>query len=214
MQTVTHDLVKLTGYDSTFEGGLRVTTTLDQRDQAAAERAVASHLPAPNDPSAALVAIDPSTGQIRALVGGRNFAKQKFNLATQAHRQTGSAAKTFTLTAAMEQGISLKSYWNGPPQLVITDPRCMDPTTGKPWDVSNFADESAGTMTLLDATAHSVNTIFSQLVLDVGPSNVVKVAHKLGVKTKLQAVCSITLGSQAVTPLDMATAYATLADRG
>jgi len=214
MDTVTQRLLNLTGYTKTFEGGLRVTTTLDQKDQQAAERAVSSELPSPSDPSAALVAIDPATGEIRALVGGRDFDKQKFNLATQAHRQTGSAAKTFTLTAAMEQGISLKSTWSGPPHLIVDDPRCMDPKTGKPWDVSNFADESAGTMSLLDATAHSVNTIFAQLVLDVGPDQVVKAAKALGVRTRLQAVCSITLGSQAVTPLDMATAYATLADRG
>src|SRR5439155_15743598 len=83
-----------------------------------------------------------------------------------------------------------------------------------PWQVHNSADEAAGTMDLLSATAGSVNTIFAQLVLSVGPDSVVDVAHRMGIKSDLQAVCSITLGSQAVTPLEMANAYATLAARG
>jgi 1A family penicillin-binding protein len=214
MQYVTQDLVKRQGYSRTFEGGLRVTTTLDPALQRAAETAVAQHLPSPADPSAALVAIDPATGEIKALVGGRDFSKVKFNLATQAHRQTGSAAKVFTLAAAMEQRISLSSTWNGPPNLVIDDPRCFDATLQKPWDVSNSGDESAGTMSLKEATAHSVNTIFAQLVLDVGPDRVVDVAHRLGIRSTLQDVCSITLGSQAVTPLEMTSAYATIAAQG
>jgi penicillin-binding protein 1A len=214
MQYVTQYLLDHRGYDQTFEGGLRVTTTLDQTDQQAAQQAVAAHLPNPMDPDAALVAIDPSSGAIRAMVGGRNFAKHKFNLAWQAHRQAGSAFKTFTLTAAMEQGISLQSVWNGPPQLTIDDPRCFDPVKQKPWDVANYADESAGTMPLVDAIANSVNTIFAQLVTTVGPGKVASVAHQMGIRSKLEPVCSITLGSQAVTPLDMADAYATLASGG
>src|SRR5206468_8603407 len=86
--------------------------------------------------------------------GGRSHDKVKFNLATQARRQAGSAFKPFTLATAVSQGVSLLSLWNGPPSLVIDDPRCQttDPKTGVtgPWDVHNYADESAGTMTLLD----------------------------------------------------------------
>ena len=196
----------------TFTGGLRVTTTLDWNMQRAAERAVASHLSRPGDPSAALVAIDPRTGEIRAMVGGRDFTRAKFNLATQAHRQTGSAFKVFTYTAAMQKHIDPRAVMSGPPSLTIPDPRCQGPKG--PWQVSNFADEAAGTMTVLDSLAHSVNTIFAQLVLDVGPSNVAQVAKRMGIRSRLQSVCSITLGSQAVTPLDMATAYSTLAARG
>jgi penicillin-binding protein 1A len=213
-QYVSEQLVKSYGYKQTFEGGLRVRTTLDSRMQRAAEQAVATHLSTPGDPSAALVAIDPRTGEIRAMVGGRNFDKKKFNLAVQAHRTTGSAAKVFTLVAAMEKHISLDSNWNGPPDLVIDDPRCFDPTKQKPWEVHNYADESAGTMSLASATANSVNTIFAQLVTVVGPSRVVDVAHRMGIESDLQRVCSITLGSQAVTPLEMTSAYATLASRG
>ena len=206
------------GPDAATSGGLRVTTTLDRAMQHDAEAAIAGHLVQPTDPSAALVAIDPATGAIRALVGGNSFRDTQFNLATQAHRQAGSSFKPFTLSAAMQQGISLLSQWHGPPSITVNDPRCFttDPTTGVygPWHVSNYADESAGTMNLLDATANSVNTIFSQLVLDVGPDKVAATAHAMGIGSQLQPVCSITLGTQAVTPLEMANGYATLADGG
>ena len=201
------------GYAETFTGGLRVTTTLDSKMQRAAAQAVASHLPAKSDPAAALVAIDPKTGAIRALVGGRDFTRAKFNLATQAHRQAGSAFKPFTLSAAMEKKISLKSTWQGPAEITIDDPECANPD-GTPWMVHNYADEEAGTFELTEATAHSVNTIFAQLVTTVGPDKVVDVAERMGIKSPLQPVCSITLGTQAVSPLDMTTAYASLAARG
>jgi penicillin-binding protein 1A len=206
------------GTRRTFEGGLRVTTTLDLRLQRAARVAVDSHLRAKGDPSAALIALDPATGQVLAMVGGRNQRKVKFNLATQAHRQAGSAFKVFTLAAALERGYSLESVWNGPPSLTISDPRCFttDPVTNVygPWNVSNYADESAGTMTLLDGIANSVNTIFSQVALSIGPDTVAKVAHRMGVRSPLAPVCSITLGTEPVTPLDMVTGYSTVAARG
>ena len=186
-------MVQQYGYQATYSGGLRVTTTLDLADQQAAEDAVAAHLRDPHDPSGALVAIDPRTGAIVAMVGGRDFNKVKLNLATQAQRQAGSAFKPFTLAAAMLARISLKSVWNGPPQIVIPNPECY--TNGKPWRVANYADESAGTMELADATAHSVNTIFAQLVTTVGPTNVADIAHAMGIQSKLAPVCSITLGT-------------------
>jgi len=200
------------GEQLTYSGGLRVHTTLNSAWQQDAEQAIKSHLPGAHDPTAALVAIDPNTGAIRALVGGRNFQKDQFNAAIQAHRGAGSSFKPFTLTAAFQQRIDPKSVWNGPPQITIPNKECY--TNGTPWVVHNFADESAGTMTLLQATAHSVNTIFAQLVTKVGPSSVVDVAHKMGIQSNLQSVCSITLGSQGVTPLEMANAYATLDARG
>jgi penicillin-binding protein 1A len=190
-----------------------VITTLDSAWQRAAEKAVKDHLPSPKNPAAALVAIDPRTGEIRALVGGRDFNKVKFNNATQAKRQAGSAFKTFTLTAAFEQRINPKSVMKGPPQIDIKDPLCRNPD-GTDWMPHNYADESGGTMNLIQATAHSVNTIFAQLVVSVGPQNVADVAHRMGIRTKLQPVCSITLGTQDVTPLDMTSAYSTLAARG
>ena len=91
----------------------------------------------------------------------------KFNLASQAGRTAGSAFKPFTLAAAIDQGISVSTGLSGPSQLTITDPKCA--FNGVPWDVHNYADESGGYMNLLDATAHSVNTIYAQLVDIVGP---------------------------------------------
>jgi penicillin-binding protein 1A len=213
VQYVSEALQSAFGTEETFTGGLRVTTTLDSAMQAAAEKAISDHLPSPTDPAAALVAIDPLTGEIRAMVGGKDFTKQKINFATSAHRQTGSAFKPFTLTAAMEEKISLNSVWNGPPQIDIRDPRCRNPD-GTDWMPHNSADESAGTMRLVDATAHSVNTIFAQLVTVVGPEHVVDVAGRMGIESELRPLCSITLGAQSVTPLEMTDAYATLAARG
>jgi len=194
-------------------GGLQVRTTLDMRMQNDAQSAIASVLQQPTDPSAALVAIDPRTGAVRAMLGyvpdGR---KLQFNLATQSGRTAGSAFKPFVLATAAQQGISFYSGFSGPSQLTIPDPRCA--FNGVPWTVHNYADESGGYMDLVNATAHSVNTIFAQLAVKVGPANVVALAHKMGITTPLQAVCSITLGTQAVNPLEMTDGYATLAARG
>ncbi len=194
-------------------GGLRVRTTLDPAMQDAALSAVRGVMQHKADPAAALVAIDPHTGAVRAMVGyvpdGR---KMKFNLATQSTRTAGSSFKPFVLATAIEHGISLYSSFSGPPSLIIPDHACDGPQG--PWDVHNFADENGGYMNLLNATANSVNTIFAQLVAKVGPWSVVPVAHRMGITTKLQPVCSITLGTQPVNPLEMTDAYATLAAHG
>ena len=210
---VTAELDRRFGAARAGTGGLRVETTLAPRLQRAAQAAIAAHLRTPGDPAAALVAIDPRTGAIRAmasLVPGRK--QPVFDLPSQAHRQAGSAFKTFALTTALEDGISLDSVWSGPPTLTIPDPRCLN--ANGPWQVHNYADEAAGTMPLVDAITYSVNTIFAQVVVKVGPDRVADVAHAMGIRSHLQPVCSITLGSQAVTPLEMADGFATLADRG
>jgi penicillin-binding protein 1A len=210
---VQKELVRFYGARRVEAGGLQVETTIDPRLQKIARQAIATHLPKSTDPGAALVAIDPRSGAVRAMVsylpGGR---KLQFNLATQSGRQAGSAFKPFVLATALDQGISLDTYFNGPPAYTVPDVKCG--TNGVLWDVHNFADESAGTMNLVDATAHSVNTIFAQLVDKVGPSHVVRTAHMMGIRSRLQPVCSITLGTQAVNPLEMTDAYATLASRG
>jgi penicillin-binding protein 1A len=210
---VESELVRQFGERRVEAGGLHVETTVDPGLQIAARRAIAAHLPKRTDPGAALVAIDPRTGAIRAMVsylpGGRRL---QFNLATQSGRQAGSAFKPFVLATALNRGISLNTWFNGPPTYTVPDLKCS--TNGELWDVHNFADESAGTMNLVDATTHSVNTIFAQLVDEVGPTNVVRVAHMMGIRSPLQSVCSITLGTQAVNPLEMTDAYATLASRG
>jgi penicillin-binding protein 1A len=210
---VQKELVRLYGARRVQAGGLKVETTIDPRLQKLARTAIGSHLPKPTDPGAALVAIDPRTGAIRAMVsylpGGR---KLQFNLATQSGRQAGSSFKPFVLATAIDHGISLDTYFDGPPAFTVPDVKCE--TNNVPWDVHNFADESAGNMNLVDATAHSVNTIFAQLVDKIGPDHVVRTAHMMGIRSPLKPVCSITLGTQAVNPLEMTDAYATLASRG
>jgi len=212
MEHVRRDLQARYGLDALYRGGLRIRTTLDRDMQAAAERAVRTYLPARGDPEAALVAIDPRTGAIRAMVGGRSFAKSEFNLATQARRQAGSAFKPFVLLAALEQGISPLETRTGPSSMTIPDPFCN--TNGRPWTVSNAGDQAAGTMTLENAMAGSVNTIWAQVTVQVTPEAVVDVAHRMGIRSKLPAVCSIGLGTGEVTPLEMTSAFATLASEG
>ncbi len=207
-------LVQQYGQQLVESGGLRVRTTIDPKLQALAQRTIAQHLPGRQDPASALVAIDPRNGKLRAMaVWVPSRERLQFNLASQGHRQAGSAFKPFTLAAALEHGTSLYSYFSGPSELTIDDPACRG-AYDAPWDVHNNADEAEGTMNLIDATANSVNTIFAQLVSQVGPPAVVRMAHRLGIQSDLKAYCSITLGTQAVSPLEMTSAYATLANHG
>jgi penicillin-binding protein 1A len=210
---VQQQLVARYGRAAVRSGGLRVRTTIDPRLQTLADRALAGVLRKRHDPAGALVAVDPANGYVKAMaVRVPSGERLKFNLATQGHRQAGSAFKPFVLSTAMQQGISPYATFDGPSSLTIPDRACEGPQ-GE-WDVHNYADETAGSMNLLEAIAHSVNTIFAQLVVAVGPKNVVSTAHRMGIRSPLKAVCSITLGSQAVTPLEMADSYATLAARG
>jgi penicillin-binding protein 1A len=212
----TQELAKRFGQRGVELGGLKVKTTLDMRLQGLAYHAVGSVLRTSTDPAAALVAIDPRTGAVKAMVdylpSGR---KMQFNLATQAHRSTGSSFKPITLATALSEGDSLYSTFYGPPELFITDPQCA--TNNGPWDVHNFADEAAGTMNLLDATANSVNTIFAQLIAKAGVRNVMSMAHQLGITSSgrnFEPACAITLGSVGFTPLEMTDVYATFASGG
>ena len=201
-------------------GGLRVRTTLDPRLQGLALHAVSSVLHTSTDPAAAVVSIDPQNGDVKAMVDYLPSGRQmQFNFATQAHRSTGSSFKPITLATALSENVSLYSTFYGPPELFITDPACA--TNNGPWDVHNYADEEAGTMNLLDATANSVNTIFAQLISKVGVRNVVATAHRLGITEPsglhslyFKPVCAITLGSVGFTPLEMTDVYATFAAGG
>jgi len=198
-------------------GGLKARTTLDTRLQGLGVHAISSVLHTSTDPAAALVAIDPRTGAVKAMVdylpSGRSM---QFNFATQARRSTGSSFKPITLATALTEGDSLYSTFYGPPELHIVTPECQD--KNGPWDVHNYADEAAGTMNLLDATANSVNTIFAQLIAKVGVRNVMAMAHRLGITTPtgpfFQPACAITLGAVAFNPLEMTDVYATLASGG
>jgi penicillin-binding protein 1A len=201
----------------TYTGGLQVRGTLNPEWQAAAIGAIQQNLSLePGTPQASLVAIDPRNGEVRAMVGGTNFARQQVNLATGdggTGRQSGSAFKPFTLMAAIEQGVSLNSVFSGPGQIDLSDEGCPG------WEPSNYSDSGFGTMNLVSATANSVNTIFAQLVVEVGPENVADVARRMGIRSPLEieggaVPCSITLGTMEVTPLEMTEAFATFAATG
>jgi penicillin-binding protein 1A len=193
-----------------FQGGLQIYTTLKPKLQSAARAAIRAHLPLRTDPRAAVVTVDPRTGAVLAMVGRTNFKKSKFNLATQAHRSAGSAFKVFTLTAALEEGIPpARAFSSASP---ITIPDCGG--TGVPWHVGNAEPGTGGSMSLWEATKFSVNVVFAQLVNEVGPRRVAMVAHRMGIASPLAAYCPITLGASGVSPLEMTSAYATLADGG
>lgn len=196
-----------------FQGGLRIETTLDLRLQMLAEEAVAEVLVDPaNDPAAALVALDPTSGSVLAYVGGRDFfgdtGYAKFDLASQARRQAGSAFKPFVLAAAIESGFPLDRTYDAPPQIEI-------PMPGQaPWTVHNYDGRGGGTMSLVDATVSSVNTVYAQLVMDVGAGPVVDLAARLGVRSPLDPYPSAALGTNGVSALDLASAYSSFAGDG
>jgi penicillin-binding protein 1A len=193
------------------EGGLRIHTTLEPRVQLAAESALASVLPS-GGPSGALVAVDPRNGHVLAIVGGTDFydpndATAQFNLATQGRRQPGSAFKPFALAAALEAGMALDSAWPGGRLAHLH-------SGGGTWQVRNHEDAFYPGLTLLEATVFSVNVPYAHLVGRVGAEAVVDAARAAGITQPMSAVPSIVLGSQAVSPFEMAAAYATFANEG
>ncbi len=197
-------------YRHVFEGGLRIYTTFDPRLQALATLAATSQLPASaSSYTAAMVVIDNSNGAVRAIVPGSTFHHAGFDLATQGLRQTGSAFKAITLAAALEDGFS-------PDDRVNANGRCtfdLGPHAA-PWQLHNYEGESLGTVTLTRAIAESSNCAFARVALAIGPQRIVDMAHRLGITRKLDAVPSITLGTEEVTPLDMATAFSVFAADG
>jgi penicillin-binding protein 2D len=195
-----------------FEGGLEVHTTLDMSMQAAAEKSVNDALGQPEDPDTALVSIDPRDGFIKAMVGGRDFETNKFNLATQGRRQPGSSFKTFVLVAALEAGM--------PPSRYIDSSSPAQIPTTPVWEVSNSEGRGRGFITMDSATRSSVNTVFARLIWELnddestGAEKVANVARRMGITSTIPPYPSIALGSQNVTPLEMASAYGTLATTG
>lgn len=197
-----------------FKGGLRIQTTIDLRLQKIAEDASRKVLPYKRDPHNAFVALDSRTGAILAMVGGRDFFDPKdpyakFNLAVQSRRQPGSSFKTFTLVAALEEGIPLERVYRGGSVIRIPLP------TGETWTVHNYESLSFGSrLSLREATIKSVNVVYAQLVMQVGAKKVVEVARRMGITSRLTDFPSIAIGAQEVSPLEMASAYAPLANGG
>ena len=209
VEYVKQDLIDRLGASTVFTGGLRVYTTVDPPVQAKAEGAVAGVLGGKGDPEAALVCIDPHTGGIIAMVGGRDVASAQFNLASQGRRQPGSAFKPFVLVTALEKGVS-------PDRRFATAPYSVR-VKGGIWNVTNYEDEfPAANITLRAATDYSVNAVFARLVMEVGPAKVVETAHRMGITSALDANPAIALGglSRGVSPLEMASAFGTLATGG
>jgi len=223
-----------------FTGGLKIHTTLDLDAQAAAEGAVRKILPFASDPHGSMVAIHPETGEVRAMVGGRDWfvgprkdPYSKLNLAIAAEpglgrikipgtknkyelrapgtgRQAGSAFKPFALAAAIQEGVSLSKRYKA--QACMTFPNADN---GGPWKVCNYESSEFGAqLPLLEATVFSVNVVYAQLILDIGADKVVEVADDMGINTTLPVQPSVALGTGAVNPLGMTSAYSTFATNG
>jgi penicillin-binding protein 1A len=187
-------------------GGLKIYTTIKPRVQRAAVHALSQVVYERRDPAGAMVSIDPATGAIRAMAAVTPAAPDnEFNLATTAERQAGSTFKPIVLAAAVAQGMNpwATRYLSAP----FYDAPLQ-------WRVRTYDGRYAGPETVAAATIHSDNTVYARLALDVGPDAIVSMAQKLGVQTRLQATPSLALGTGAVTPLELASVYATLAAGG
>lgn len=213
VEHVKQDLIKKYGVQKVFKGGLRIHTTLNVKAQKNAEEAIARELDRADDPQAALVSINPKNGHIVAMVGGRDFQNVKYNLATQGKRQPGSSFKMFVLVTALMQGISPDDTFNSSSPQAI---RISDNPRDKPWIVRNCEGGGYGMMKLRDATVKSVNAVYANVTMRVGPENIAKTAHAMGIKTKIDHYPSIGIGGLTigVSPLEMASAYGTLANQG
>ncbi len=203
---VTDQLVGKYGAERVFGGGLEVNTTIDLDLQTKARDAIEKILHDPSGPAAALVAIDPRTGAVKAMFGGTNYRRSQFNLATQAERQPGSSFKPIVLASAFKSGIAPSTEFDSKPVEIDAGDRI--------WPVTNYEGSYLGRIDLWNAMIHSDNSVYAQLTQVVGPKKIVETAHELGIHSKLPAYFAIGLGSVAVNPLDMTRAYATIANAG
>ena len=212
-------LIETYGAQQVRSGGLKVYTTIIPRYQRLAEKAIRDTLDERDDPASALISISPKTGAIRAMTAVvPNRPKNQFNLVSQARRQPGSTFKTFVLAAAVEQGINPDStFYVSAPFVYRIHPagNCDD---GSWWCVKTYANDYYGWSSIRSATLRSDNSVYAQLTLDVTPEKVAEIARRMGVRSQLDIrgdyVPAIGLGSIAVSPLDLASAYATLAAGG
>jgi penicillin-binding protein 1A len=207
---VRQQLVDRYGARRAFEGGLKITTSLDVDLQATAEATVKRYFSNPSGPSAAIVAVDNDSGEVRAMVGGRDYNARPFNLATQGQRQPGSAIKPFILAEALRQGISPSSLWP-------SRKRIFDVPDGRDkFVVNNFENRYLGTSTLAGGLTASDNAVFAAVGLKVGTKRVARLARRMGIRTPISTNPSMTLGGleEGVTPLDMAHAFGTIAADG
>ncbi|MBW8320723.1 MAG: penicillin-binding protein, partial [Rhizobium sp.] len=189
----------------TISEDLVVETTIDMTLEKKAEAVIVDSLEAEGDKlkasQAALVSID-GTGAIRALVGGKDYAESQFNRAVKAKRQPGSAFKPFVYAAALETGVRPESSRNDAPVRIGS------------WTPENYDEKYRGPVSISYALANSLNTIAAQLVMEVGPDHVIKLAHRLGIESELQSNASIALGTSEVSLLELTAAYAPFMNGG
>ncbi|MFM7874511.1 MAG: transglycosylase domain-containing protein [Actinomycetota bacterium] len=193
-------------------GGLVVRTTLEKDAQTAAEVAVFRQAPkdAPDNLHIGLISIRPGTGEIVAMYGGKDYLQRQLNDATQSITQAGSTFKPFALVAALEQGISLQTIWNGKSPLIFDD------FIGRPYEVSNYGNKSFGNVSLLEASAVSVNTIYVPLGIKVGVDKVIDAARRAGIPENVAMFPSpsVVLGVSSPRVIDVANSFATFAANG
>ena len=191
--------------DAVLKGGLQIFATEDPRLQTLAQNTVDSTLSTPAGFTGSLVAIDPSTGEVKAMVGGPGFLQSQFNIATlYPGRQAGSTWKTITLAAAMESGFSPNDIVDG-----------TSPCSLPPWGMTQNAEAGGGLMTLRAATANSVNCAFARTELAVGFPKIIDTAHAMGItQNTLKPVLTLTLGTIESTALEMSTVASTIASGG
>lgn len=205
-------LVERYGEDAVYTGGLQVYTTLDPRLQALAQQVVTQGVQQARRAGlrvtqGALVAVEPRSGRILAMVGGVDFRHSQFNRAWQARRQPGSAFKPFIYTAALEHGVS--------PDRVLLDAPVEYRIAGWGyWRPKNYDGTYWGPVTLRTALEHSRNIPAIRLLAELGPQTVIDTARRMGIRSPLQPNLSLALGTSEVTPLEMAAAFATLAAGG
>jgi membrane peptidoglycan carboxypeptidase len=219
----THDeLIRRYGVNTVLEGDLSVYTTIDLKKQLAAHEIAygpSGYLPEGDEPDLALVSIEPGTGRIETMVGDRDENSQ-FNLVTQGRRQPGSSFKPFALIAALEQGIDPDTRYVSEKKEYKVDVGLDEPET---WEVQNYDGIVRGEISLKEALWRSDNTVFADLAMNAGgrglkdgPEKIADVARRCGITTHLpeHPKPSIVLGAYEVSPLDMASAYATIANDG
>ncbi len=198
------------GVEAVRSGGLDVHTTIDPDLQEIGLEAMRSALPYSEDPESSLVAIDPRNGRIKAMVSSSYYEDSQFNLAAQGHRQPGSTFKTFVLTTAVKQGIDPYSTY------YVSKPLDINTAEWGHWEVHTADEGYLGTVNLQQATVASDNTVFAQLDLDVGPERVAETAKSMGITSPLDGIPAEGIGGLriGVSPLEMSSAYATLAAGG
>lgn len=233
MEEIRKHMEERYGSNLLYRGGMNVYTTLDPRLQRIANRCLEEWLTKVEDqynfkvkhrdvilsPQAAdslqetkyiqgaLVAMDPKSGHVLAMIGGRDFTQSKFNRATQAERQAGSSFKPFIYTAAIDGGFT-------PATVLVDEPLVIPDGSRRLWKPTNYDNTFGGPTTLRMALALSRNIIAVKLIMEVGPTAAAAYAHKMGIKSKIPEVLSLALGSADVNLLEMVDAYSTLANQG